>query len=249
MRGPPRFVTPLCPDAVRARRLAFTGLLLGAVAIVWAHHPRSTPEGPLALLVAALACAVLTVPIALRAMGRMWRTGERGLGRVLFGLLVAGAMLAYPGYLVAKAVGQPFADAASTDAAAPPRLSRSARALALRGTGRDGSVHPIAAEKPTVLDLDPADAQAAVLKALGALRWRVIDAVAPGGRLGLGHVDAVAFSPVMHLPQDIAIRLTPQAGQTRVDVTSTARLGVYDFGESAATIRALNAALEALDED
>jgi hypothetical protein len=249
VRAAPLFPATLARDAVRTRRLAFAGCALGAAAILWAHHPRATPEGPLLLLGAALACALLAIPVAFRAMERIWRTGERGLGRVLLGLVLAGGLLAYPAYLGTKALGQPITTAASTDAVAPPRLSRSTRALALRGTVGQVVPRPTLTDKPILLDLDPGDAQAAVLKALAGLRWRLVDEVAPGGRLGLGHVDAIAFSPVMHLPQDIAIRLTPQAGQTRVDVLSAARLGVYDFGESATTVRALAAALDALGDD
>jgi hypothetical protein len=244
MRMPPLFVTTLARDAVRARRFALAGAGMAAAAVIWAHHPRSTAEGPLILLGAALACALVTIPIAFRAMERIWRTGERGLGRTLLGLVVACGLLAYPVYLGTKALGQPITVAGSTDPSAPPRLSRSTRALAVRGAVLESGSRPAEVDRPIMLDLDQTDAQAAVLKALAGLRWRVIDEIAPGGRLGLGHIDAVAFSPVMHLPQDIAIRLTPQAGQTRVDVLSAARLGVYDFGESAATILALVAALD-----
>jgi hypothetical protein len=50
---------------------------------------------------------------------------------------------------------------------------------------------------------------------------------------------------VMHLPQDIAIVLTPGAGQTRVDVLSVARLGVCDLGAGVRTIGQLDDAVEA----
>ncbi|MCW6508909.1 DUF1499 domain-containing protein [Lichenifustis flavocetrariae] len=246
MRPIPRFDTPARGTRV-TRRLAVLGSVLAAVAVVWAHHPLSTPIEVLAILATGLVCAVFAVSSGIKALGRIWRTGESGVGSVLFGLLLAVLTLAYPGYLAAVAVGHPLSALATTDGTTPLRFSRSARAFALRGWL--GPQRPEVFEKPVVLDLEPTETYAALSKLLAELHWRIADSVPPGGRLGLGHIDAVTYSPILHLPQDLAIRISPLAGQTRVDILSAARLGFYDFGESQATIRQLATALEAADDE
>ena len=107
----------------------------------------------------------------------------------------------------------------------------------------------LAAADPITLDMSAGDAFDTVEDAVRSLRWRLIEAVPPGGRLGLGHLDAIAFSPVMHLPQDIAIRVTPLGGQTRIDILSVTRIGLSDLGEGAASIRKLSDAVAAQTDD
>ncbi|MDX7954067.1 DUF1499 domain-containing protein, partial [Lichenihabitans sp. Uapishka_5] len=162
---------------------------------------------------------------------------------------LAAVTLAYPATLAATLARAPLSAAASTVPEAPPPLSRSARAVAARGVSPSETPAPVAAADPITLDMPAGDAFDTVEDAVKALRWRLVEAVPPGGRLGLGHIEAIAFSPVMHLPQDISIRVAPAAGQARVDVVSVARLGVTDFGEGAATIRQLGDAVAAQADD
>ena len=238
-------------SAAWARRLAVMAALGAGAAVIAAHHPKVPPDAALALLGAALAGAVLAILCGLKALGTIWRTGQPGLGRAVFGLALGAATLGYPGYVMTRVGQAPLGAAASTDPAAPPGLSRSGKAAAVRGIAAATAplAGTIAALDPITLDMSAADAFDTLQDAVKVLRWRVIEAVPPGGRLGLGHLDAVAFSPVMHLPQDIAVRLTPLGGQTRVDVLSAARLGVTDFGEGARTIRQLADAIEAQSDD
>lgn len=245
---------PLAPtrasSAAWARRLGVAAAVLGLAAVVGAHHPRVPPETALALLAAALAAAGLAVLCSLQAMRTIWRTGQPGLGRAVFGLLLAAGTLAYPGYLAAKFARAPLSVAASTAPAAPPRLSRSPKAAAIRGLlAATEPVPPIVGAEPITLDMSAGDAFDTVEDAVRALRWRLIEAVPPGGRLGLGHLDAVTFSPVMHLPEDVAIRITPAGGQARVEVTAVARLGLTDLGQGAAAIRQLADAIAAQADD
>ena len=60
----------------------------------------------------------------------------------------------------------------------------------------------------------------AALKALAANGWKIIEQRPPGGRSGLGHIDAIATSFMLGFPSDITLRLRPLAGQTRVDIRS-----------------------------
>ena len=101
--------------------------------------------------------------------------------------------------------------------------------------------------QPILLDLDADESYAAILKAVSASGWRLVEATPPGGgRTGLGHVDAIARSMIMGFPCDITIRIRPIADQTRIDVRSASRFGPYDFGANQRNIETFEAALEAV---
>jgi uncharacterized protein (DUF1499 family) len=92
--------------------------------------------------------------------------------------------------------------------------------------------------QPITLDLEAAEAFQLVLKAAGALGWEVVDQVAPSTRRGDsdGRIDAVQRTLVMRFPDDLAIRVRPLVGQTRIDVRSVSRYGRHDFGVNAKRI-------------
>ncbi|MGH6835463.1 MAG: DUF1499 domain-containing protein, partial [Methylocella sp.] len=143
----------------------------------------------------------------------------------------------------------------STDIADPPSYSLSHEALAARGDSTPPSV-AIARRKaqikaypqiqPILLDLDAREAFDAALAALAANGWKIVEKRPPGGRAGLGHIDAIAASFILGLPSDITVRLRPLAGQTRIDIRSVSRLGPYDFGANPRNIARFEAALEAV---
>ncbi|MFT4097616.1 MAG: DUF1499 domain-containing protein, partial [Rhodoblastus sp.] len=90
--------------------------------------------------------------------------------------------------------------------------------------------------QPILLELEGDEAYQLILKAVQALGWKIIEQSAPGGRAGLGHVDAVARTLIMGFPDDITIRIQPLAGQTKIDVRSVSRYGRNDFGVNARRI-------------
>jgi uncharacterized protein (DUF1499 family) len=98
--------------------------------------------------------------------------------------------------------------------------------------------------QPILLDLDGEESFAAVLKAVSANGWRIVEQRAPGGRLGLGHVDAIAKSFILGFPSDITVRLRPLPSQTRIDIRSVSRFGPYDFGAGARNIASFESALD-----
>ena len=176
----------------------------------------------------------------------IWRRGRRGVGAIVGAVILAGLLLAYPAFLGAQAIRLPALNDISTDLNNPPEFSRSSRALAARGQAAHDAIpqadrvaqrraYPGVA--PLILDLDSDEAWRLVQKAVEARKWRVVDQTPPGGRMGLGHIDAVDKTLVMGFPQDVTIRLRPLAGQTRIDIRSAARFGRHDFGENARRIR------------
>ena len=99
--------------------------------------------------------------------------------------------------------------------------------------------------QPQLIDAEGSEALQLVLKVMALRGWQVVEQTAPGGRSGLGHIDAVDRTRLMSLPDDLAIRLRPLPGQTRVDVRSVSRYGLHDFGTNARRIEAFMAELQA----
>lgn len=60
-----------------------------------------------------------------------------------------------------------------------------------------------------------------------------------------GRLEAIAVTPWLRFRDDVVVRLTDQAGATRVDVRSKSRIGRSDFGTNAARVRRYLARLTA----
>jgi uncharacterized protein (DUF1499 family) len=172
----------------------------------------------------------------------------------LAGLALAFLLLGYPGFLAVQAIRLPILDDVSTDIDDPPAFSRSRKALAARNgaTPEASSIAERLQQKkaypailPIMLDLDTDEAYKAVLKIANAKHWQIVDQTSPGGRSGVGHVDAVVRGLILGLPDDVTIRIRAQAGQTRVDMRSVSRIGRHDFGANAYRIKQFQQALEA----
>ena len=208
----------------------------------------------MAVLGAAFLLACLTILLAFTAAVVIWRTGCRGIGLALAGAIMALLLLAYPAYLAARAVVLPKINDISTDILDPPAFSRSARATAARGgytppgldpKQRELQTRAYPAVQPIVLDLEPDEVFQLVLKAVQGRGWRIIERVEPGGRNGVGHVDAIDRTLIMGFTDDVTIRVRPLAGQTRVDIRSVSRAGAHDFGTNASRIEKFTEELQA----
>ena len=247
---------PVAEAADRGRWCACFGAVLAVMAVLMGRSGSVDPRGALAVLGSALIFALLAVALALWSGVVIWRTGRRGTARALLAFGLGAVVLAYPAYLATLVARLPAISDVSTDPVAPPPFSPAPAAVAARG----GAVHaePTAEAHesehraypglaPVMLDMPGDEAYALALRAVEAHRWRVVEAVPPKGRFGTGHIDAVASTPVMALPDDVTIRIRPAAGQTRVDIRSASRFGRSDFGDNAARIQSLSD--ELLDAD
>ncbi len=243
---------PFAASATLCRGFASFGAALAAIAVLMARSASVDPRGSLAVLAFGFGFAIVAVALAAWSAVVIWRTGYRGTARVLAGLAIALVILAYPAYLAVVAARLPLVSDVSTDPAAPPPFSTSATALTARGGRvhddlstevREGTHSAYPNLQPVLLDIPEDEAFGLALKAVQARGWRVIEAVAPKGKFGTGHVDAVAPTRVMALPDDVTIRIRPVAGQTRVDIRSASRLTIPDAGENAARIQSLSDAL------
>ena len=197
------------------------------------------------MLGAGLVLALIAVLLSALAFVRIWQEGRRGLGSAVEGS--RGARGARLSVLVrVKAVTLPKINDITTDTDNPPAFSRSRAVLEARGGRVPPDVPPEVREAqreayqqiaPLTLDVPPEDAFDLVRKAAENRGWRVIEAVRPGGRVGLGRLEATDRTFLLRLPDDITVRIRPRADGTRIDIRSASRLGTHDFGANAARIR------------
>lgn len=238
-------VEPVAPAADWCRRAAAFALSLAVFGILLGRSGAVGGWAGVAVLAAALLCALAALGFAVWAVVVIWQNGWRGTARTLGGCLLSLTILAYPSYLALRAAQLPWLNDVSTDLATPPLFSSSPAAR----TARSGFIHPDPSPKtrdaqrrgypsvqPILLDLEPEETYKLALKLAQARRWRIVEATPPKGRFGIGHIDAIASSRIMGFPEDVAIRIRPQAGQTRVDVRSASRLERADVGANAARI-------------
>jgi uncharacterized protein (DUF1499 family) len=220
------FVTLMALALVRFGRVEFT---VGVV-----------PLGAGLALAAAAAC------LALLAFWRIWSEGRRGLKSALGGLVLAGLILGYPAWFAFRALTLPTLNDITTDVDNPPTFSRSQAALQARGGWIPPEV-PVERRReqraaypqiaPLSLDLSPEEAFELARKAATNRGWHVIEAAKPGGRLGLGRIEAIDRTFLLRIPDDVTVRIRPRADGARIDVRSASRIGRHDLGQNASRIR------------
>lgn len=237
---------PWSAAALWSRRLALFGLTVGAMSVGLARSGLVEVTSVLSVFGAAALVSGLGLLLGGAGSVVIWRTGRRGVGSIVGAVFLAALLLAYPAFLAAQAIRLPALTDISTDLNDPPEFARSSRALAARGqlvhqaipqSAREAQRRAYPAVAPIILDLDADEAWQIVQKAVAARKWQVVEQSPPGGRMGLGHIDAIDKTLVMGFPQDVTIRLRPLAGQTRIDIRSASRFGRHDFGENARRIR------------
>jgi uncharacterized protein (DUF1499 family) len=237
---------PISSAAVWCRRLGLFSVPVAVIAVALARSGAVEPQASLAVLGGAILVALVALLLFFGACVIIWQTGRRGIGDALGGLMLAALTLAYPAYLAVQAVRLPVLADISTDPGDPPSFSLSQAALKARSGYRPPPYSPDSAEpqraayadiEPIVVDLDADEAFQLVLDTARKQGWRVVDQRSPNGRSGVGHVDFLVRTLVMGFDDDVAVRLRPLAGQTRIDVRSASRNGRHDFGANAKRIR------------
>jgi hypothetical protein len=234
---------PLARSAAWSRSCAVFALTVAVLGVLMARKGLD-PTAAVAIEGGAAAMAGLAILFAFIATVVIWRTGYRGMGRMLAGLFLSILVLAYPSYLVAKTHGVPVVGDVSTDPSDPPPFSHAAPAVSGRKGLTPESPAPANLEaqrrlysdvQPIVLDEEPQEAFKRIVKIVAARRWTILEAVMPTtagpvgrrpgrpGRAAPGHIDAVAFSLVMGFPADVTIRVQPAGNQTKVDIRSVSR--------------------------
>jgi hypothetical protein len=239
---------PYSRAAIWSRRLAVFALAVAGMATALSRAGAVEPAGALAVLGASFVLACLAVLLSATAAIVIWRTGRRGAGIAFVGLALALALLAYPAWLSWRAISLPDINDVSTDLdpQTPVNFLRSIKALEARGgrtplepseATREAQQRAYPKVQPILVDMEANEAYQLALEAAKARGWRIVDAIAPSVREGIGHIDATDKSLFLGFVDDIAIRVKPEANQTRIDIRSTSRIWRHDFGANAQRVR------------
>ena len=155
-----QYVQPFSPIAVWARRFAFFSIPVALLAVIVERTGIFEIYPVLATFCAALVLAGLAVLLGFLALIVIWFTGDGGAGRAVIAILLGLMLLAYPGYLGAKAYRLPAIYDITTDPYDPPRFEAVAR---LRGRDANPVSYPGLAtfnqQRRTWPDIEPVDTQ------------------------------------------------------------------------------------------
>jgi uncharacterized protein (DUF1499 family) len=239
---------PFSRLATWARNLAIFSVIAVLVSILIVRFGFLEMKPALATFFGALGCAGLSILIGLAGFAAIWHNGTRGMSRILLAFVIDAAVLAYPGYLAYKYKKLPAIHDITTDPVDPPRFEALARLRNGDGTNtaiyaglRSAEQQQQAYPNIEPVDLEiPADrAFAIALRLVNKRKWLVIDERPPQLPRGIGRIEAVARSPIMGFREDVAIRVSPDGDDSRVDIRSSSRYFESDLGSNAARITKL----------
>ena len=244
---------PVARSSVWARRLAVFAVATAGVAIALSRLRAADPFASFTVFAASLTMAAFAVLLAGSALVIIWRTGMSGARQAAVALALSIALLSYPAYLTVVAFALPPIHEISTDLKSPPTFLLSAKARAARAgrTPPEMSEETQAAQRAAypdvqtaVVPLDSSEAYQLALTVAADLGWRIVDTEPPNlGGEGGALIEATDRSLFFGFVDDIAIRITPGATQTAIDVRSVSRVGRHDFGANAGRVRKFLAAV------
>jgi uncharacterized protein (DUF1499 family) len=239
--------------ALWARRVALFSLAAATLSVAIVHSGLLEIGPALVTFGASLGLAVLALLLAFAAFVAIWKDGHIGIGASLGAIGIAILLLAYPAYLAIKARNLPWIHDITTDPIDPPRYDTLARARPRNAnsaiySGLATAEQQVAAYpdiEPLDGDISPRSAYEAALAIINRRRFRVVEARAPDQGRQEGRIEAVARTPIMGFRDDVVVRIRPFEGGSRVDVRSSSRYGLFDFGTNAARVRTLLEQIEA----
>jgi uncharacterized protein (DUF1499 family) len=239
---------PVSGLATGARSLAVFSVVAVLVSILIVRFGFLEMKPALATFFGALGCAALSILVSLAAFAAIWQNGSRGMSRILLALLIDAVVLAYPAYLALQYRKLPPIHDVTTDPIDPPRFEALARLRS--GDGANTAVYAglYSAEQqrraypdiePVELEIPVNRAYAIALQLVNKRKWLVIDERAPQPERPIGRIEAVARTPIMGFREDVAIRVTPNGEDSRVDIRSSSRYFESDLGSNATRIAKL----------
>jgi len=239
---------PVSSLASWARNLAVFSVVAVLVSIVIVRFGFLEMKPALATFFGALACAGLSILVGLAAFVAIWRNGSRGMSRILLAMLIDAVVLAYPAYLGLQYRRLPPIHDITTDPIDPPRFDALARLRA--GDGANTAVYAglYSAEQQRLAypDIETVELEVPVQRAYEVTmqlvtkrKWLVIDDRPPQLPRRIGHIEAVARTPIMGFREDVSIRVTADGEDSRVDIRSSSRYFESDLGSNAARVTKL----------
>jgi len=239
---------PVSGLATWSRNLAIFSVVAVVVSILIVRFGFLEVKPALATFFGALGLAALSILLGLAAFAAIWQNGTRGMGRILFALLIDAAILAYPAYLTYQYRKLPRIYDVTTDAIDPPKFEALARLRTGEGTNPAAYAGLYSAEKQRAAypDIETVELEVPVdrayemtLRLVNRRKWLVIDARAPQPPRRIGRIEAVARTPIMGFREDVSIRVTPDDEDSRVDIRSASRYFDTDLGSNAARVKKL----------
>jgi len=248
-----RFFAPYQSEPVSglaswARNLAVFSVVAVVVSILIVRFGFLEMKPALATFFGALACAGLSILISLAAFAAIWQNGSRGMSRILLALVIDIMVLAYPAYLGLQYRKLPPIHDITTDPIDPPRFDALARLRAGDGanTAVYAGLYSAEQQRQAYPDIEPVDLETPVLRAyqitlqlVNKRKWLVIDERPPQPPRQIGHIEAVARTPIMGFREDVSIRVAPDGEDSRVDIRSSSRYFEGDLGSNAARVAKL----------
>ena len=239
---------PVSSLATWARNLAIFSLVAVVVSILIVRFGFLEMKPAMATFFGGLAIAGLSILVALGAFAAIWQNGSRGMSRILLALLIDAIVLAYPAYLGLQYRKLPPIHDITTDPIDPPRFEALARLRA--GEGANSAVYAglYSAEQQRIAypDIETLELEVPVQRAyeltlqlVNKRKWLVIDERQPQLPRRIGRIEAVARTTIMGFREDVAIRITPDGEDSRVDIRSSSRYFESDLGSNAARVTRL----------
>ena len=249
-----RFSAPYKPEPVStlatwARNLAVFSAVAVLVSVIIVRFGFLEIKPALATFFGSLSCAGLSILVGFGAFAAIWRNGTRGMSRILLALLIDALVLAYPAYLAVLYHTLPHIYDITTDPIDPPQFRTLARLRTGDGTNTAVYAGLYSAEQQRLAypDIEPVQLEIPVdrafeiaLSLIHRRKWLVIDAEEPQPPGYIGHIEAVARTPIMGFREDVAIRVAPDGDDSRVDIRSSSRYFKSDLGSNAARISRLS---------
>ena len=239
-----------------SRRIAGFAAVLLAVSALF-HRFGFIETVPLFWLVGIVgALALLALGLAYLGFADIWQNACRGVSDTVFGALLAILVLLPYLFGLYQFFAHPALNDISTDWADPPSLA-AARTL------RDATMNPVAVAAPEDIAVQEswypaitgrryemtADRVATIaLGLVEAKGWSILRPVGPNATALVSPavtIEAVAYSPILALASDVAIRVTDEEITSYVDMRSASRYGLHDLGDNARRIAAFLSDLDA----
>jgi uncharacterized protein (DUF1499 family) len=239
---------PVSRLASWARNLAVFSVVAVVVSILIVRFGFLEMKPALATFFSALGLAALSILIGLAAFAAIWQNGSRGMSRILLALVIDVAVLAYPAYLGLQYRKLPPIHDITTDPIDPPRFDALARLRAGDGanTAVYAGLYSAEQQRQAYPDIEPVDLEVPVQRAyeltlqlINRRKWLVIDERPPAPPRRIGHIEAVARTPIMGFREDVSIRVVPDGDDSRVDIRSSSRYFESDLGSNAARVTKL----------
>jgi hypothetical protein len=237
--------------ALWSRRVALFAAQLLILTVILHHLGGLSTPPAINLVFVSLAAALVALLLGMLAFARIWIKGSTGGGRAAVGMLIAVATLAPPLYFLPKLLTLPHLTDISTDTANPPDYAALASVRpddANAMTIREGAAEAQQAAYPDIrtmeLERPAAEVFDLVTQAVRRLGWDVAVAEPPGNS-GLGRIEATNKTMLMGFTDDVVVRVGGDDAHATVDVRSSSRYGLHDFGANADRIRLLFAEVKA----